>query len=426
MNDDPFKELRSFEHETEQCMKCGFCSYVCPVYQEERIESSVARGKNELVKSLLAGDLEFSRELADRLFQCAACGACTESCPSKAHIPRIVVAARADMARNRGIQFPYGFLYRNLLPNRMLFGNLVKAASFVQSALMPQSNGVIRHLPNFLSALSRGRQIPSIARKFLRRRVPVVNKPPGGLKSDLRIGYFAGCMNEYVTPHLGMKTIEFLTRRSVEVVMPRGQLCCGAPVFLGGGDFETGRKIADANVASFKEFDYIVTDCATCACALEEYPRFLADTPERKAAYTDFAGKIRHVSQFITDVLEIPASAYRTADALKGKKITWHDPCHLNRHLGITQQPRQILQSLDGAHFIEMPDAGRCCGMAGQFNLLYYELSQKIARKKVDSIEASDADVVVTACPGCEFQLLDNLTRLGRRQKVMSLMEVLQ
>jgi glycolate oxidase iron-sulfur subunit len=426
MSDDLFKELRKFQDEAEQCMKCGFCSFVCPVYQEERIESSVARGKNELVKSLLAGDLEFSDGLADRLYQCAACGACTESCPAKAHIPRLVVAARADMARNKGIKFPYGFIYRKLLPNRMLFGNLVKVVSFMQSALIPKSNGAIRHLPNFLSGLSHGRQIPSIARTFLRRQVPVVNKPPGGLKSEMRIGYFPGCMNEYVTPHLGMKTIEFLTRRSVEVVMPRGQLCCGAPVFLGGGDFETGRKIADANVASFKEFDYIVTDCATCCTSFEEYPRFLADTPERKAAYTDFAGKIRHASQFITDVLEIPASAYRTADAVRGKKITWHDPCHLNRHLGITQQPRQILQSLEDTQFVEMPEAGRCCGMAGQFNLLYYELSQKIARKKIDSIEASDADIVVTACPGCEFQLLDNLTRLGRRQKVMTLMEVLR
>ncbi len=426
MKNDPLKETRRFEEETAQCMKCGFCSFVCPVYQEERIESSVARGKNELVKAMIAGELELNSELADRMYKCAACGACTESCPAKAHIPRLIVAARADIARTQGVKFPYGFVYRHLLPNRTLFGNLLKVSSFFQSAFMPKSNGAIRHLPQFMSGLSHGRQIPSIARKFLRQQVPVVNKPVGGSKSELRIGYFPGCMNEYVTPHLGIKTIEFLTRRAVEVVMPKGQLCCGAPVFLGGGDFETGRKIADANVVSFEKFDYVITDCATCSTAFEEYPRFLADTPERKEAYTRFAGKIRHVSQFITDVLEIPASAYQTAPAVKGKKITWHDPCHLNRHLGITQQPRQILQSLDEAQYIEMPDATRCCGMAGQFNLLYYDLSQKIAEKKIDSIEASGADIVVTACPGCEFQLLDNLTRLGRRQKVMTLMEVLE
>jgi len=426
MKEDSLAELRRFMVETEQCMKCGFCSFVCPVYQEERVEAGVARGKNELIKRILSGELEFNDELADRLYKCTACMACTELCPAKAHIPRLVVAARADMARARGVRFPYGFIYRNLLPHRRLFGGVLKAASFVQSAFMQKSNGIIRHLPQFLSGMDNGRQIPAITGKFLSRQVPEINRPVEGRKPVLRIGYFSGCMNEYVTPHIGIKTIEFLTRRLVEVVVPRAQGCCGVPVFLGGGDFESARKIADANVAAFEEFDYVVADCATCTCGFEEYPRFLADTPQRKEAYARFAGKIRHVSQFITDVLEVPASAYRTAPALQGKKITWHDPCHLNRHLGIKQQPRKILQSLEGAQFVEMPNADRCCGMAGQFNLLFYELSQKIAERKIESIDQSNADIVVTACPGCQFQLLDNIVRLGKPQKVMSLMEVLE
>jgi glycolate oxidase iron-sulfur subunit len=110
---------------------------------------------------------------------------------------------------------------------------------------------------------------------------------------------------------------------------------------------------------------------------------------------------------------------------MKGLKLTWHDPCHLNRHLGLKEQPRQILNALPDVEYIEMPDADRCCGMAGQFNLYYYELSQKIAEKKVENIEATGADVVVTACPGCQFQLVDALTRQGKTQKVMSLVEIL-
>ncbi len=426
MKDAELLELKKFEQETEQCMKCGFCTYVCPVYQEEKIESSVARGKNELVKAILAGDLELNKQMADRLYKCTSCMACTELCPANAHIPRIVVAARADIARTQGVRFPYGLVYRHLLTNRRLFGNVVRASSLAQSLFMPKTDGTLRHLPQFLSGLSRGRQIPSVARRFMSRQIPTVNRPPAGVKPILRVGYFSGCMNEFSTPHIGRKTVDFLTRRGVEVVLPRDQGCCGTPVFLGGGDFESGRKLADANVAAFEEFDYVVTDCATCTCGLEEYPRFLADTPERKEAYARFAGKVRHISQFITDVLEIPASAYRTAPALRGKKVTWHDPCHLNRHLGIKKQPRQILQSLEDAQYVEMPNADRCCGMAGQFSLLYYDLSKKIAEKKIDSISESGADIVVTACPGCQIQLLDNIVRLERPQKVMSLMEVLE
>jgi glycolate oxidase iron-sulfur subunit len=426
MNLSAFKEIERVKKDTEQCMKCGFCTYVCPVYQEERIESGVARGKNELVKGLLNGELEFSRSLADRLYKCTACMACAESCPSKAPIPRIVVAARADAMRMMGMRFPYGFVYRNLLTNRRLLGNLLWVSKFFQSAFMPKTNGVIRHLPGFMSGLGKGRQIPAIASQSLRRLVGEVSKPTRGSKSIMRVGYFPGCMDEFVLPHIGKKTVDFLARHGVEVVMPREQGCCGSAVFLGAGDFRTGRKIADLNVSAFSGVDCIVTGCATCACALKEYPRFLADTGERQESYSRFAGKIMHISQFLVDVLSLPASSYQTAAKIKGKKLTWHDPCHLNRHLAVREQPRAILRSLADARYVEMPDAGRCCGMAGQFSLFYYELSQKIAEKKVESVEASDAEIVVTACPGCHFQLLDNIVRLKKPQTVMSLMEVLE
>ena len=426
MSSTAFTEIEKIQSDTEQCMKCGFCTFVCPVYQEERIESGVARGKNELVKGLLNGDLELNRELADRLYKCTACMACTETCPAKAPIPRIVVAARADAARAIGVRFPYGLAYRNLMTDRRLLGKFLRFGKFFQSTFMPRSEGMVRHLPSFMSALSKRGQIPSIAPKFLSSLVDEVTSPPRGVKKIMRVGYFPGCMNEFVLPDLGIRTIDYLARHGVEVVMPAKQGCCGAAAFLGGGDFETGRKVADLNSAVFSGVDCIVTGCATCACTLKEYPHFLADTPERQAAYAAFAGKVRHVSQFLVDDLDLNASSYELHPALRGKKLTWHDPCHLNRHLGVKEQPRRILKSLEGAHFVEMPNADRCCGMAGQFSLLYYELSRKIAEKKMDSVAATDADIVVTACPGCQFQLAENAARLQRPQKVMNLMDVLK
>jgi glycolate oxidase iron-sulfur subunit len=417
-------ELEQIAKDTEQCMKCGFCTYVCPVYGEEKVEAGLARGKNELVKAVLSGELELNRDLADRLYKCTACMACTESCPAKAPISRVVVAARAAYARTQGVPFPYGFIYRNFLTNRPRLGNALWLAKQVQSIFMPKTNGVIRHLPTFLSALSKGRQIPSIASKFLHQLAPELSRPVGGKSAVMRVGYFSGCMNEFVQPHIGRKTIDLLTSRGIEVFMPKKQGCCGAAAFLGGGDFESGRKIADANVEAFADVDYIVADCATCACTLSEYSHLLANTPERQEAYAKFSGKIKHISQFLIDTLTLQASSFQTPEILRGKTLTWHDPCHLNRHLGVKEQPRQILKSLADAKYVEMPNASRCCGMGGQFNLFYYDLSKKIAEKKIDNIEASEADVVVTACPGCELQLMDNLTRLHKPQKVMSLMEI--
>ena len=126
------------------------------------------------------------------------------------------------------------------------------------------------------------------------------------------------------------------------------------------------------------------------------------------------------------DVLKLPASAYQAAPSLEGKRVTWHDPCHLVRHLEIKDQPRQIIKSIPGIEYVEMPDADRCCGMAGSFSIYYYDLSKKIADKKVEAIKSIGADIVVTGCPGCEIQLIDSLLRHKVSARVMHIMELVK
>jgi glycolate oxidase iron-sulfur subunit len=242
----------------------------------------------------------------------------------------------------------------------------------------------------------------------------------------MRVGYFTGCMTDFVFPEVGKKIISFLTRNGVEVVVPREQGCCGAPVFLGAGDFETGRRFADTNVKAFEGFDYVISDCATCSSAMKDYIKFLADTPQREEAYARFGDKVKDITQFLVDVLKLPASAYRAAPEVKGKKVTWHDPCHLSRHMGVKEQPRQILKSIPDIEYVEMPNADRCCGMAGTFSIYFYDLSKKIADKKVGSIDIVGADIVATDCPGCEIQLIDSTLRRGNQVKVMHIMELLE
>lgn len=420
-----FEEIKRFEASLEPCTECGYCTFWCPLYQEEPAESSVARGKNVMIRKLLKGEVGYSEEFADALNRCMLCMTCAEHCPRKAQTPPVIIAARADKVKVKGIKFPYGFIYRQLLPRRTLFGNVVRGASWFQGIFLPKTEGTIRHLSMFLSALGEGRHIPQIAPKFLRQMVPIVNKPPAGVDTKMRIGFFSGCMTEYVFPELGKKTINFLTKNGVEVVVPRGQGCCGAPVFLGAGDFSTGRKFADKNVKVFEDFDYVVTDCATCASSLKEYPKFLANTPERKEAYTRFADKIHDITEFMVDVLKLPESAYKPSAEANGKRVTWHDPCHLNRYLGVREQPRKILKSIPGVEFVEMVRPEWCCGMSGTFSIYYYEQSKKIATKKMQTIKDTGADIVVTACPGCMIQLIDNTIRHKIPVKVMHLMELL-
>ena len=421
-----FEQIDRFKADLDKCTKCGFCMSYCPVYQEERVESSVARGKIMLVRSLLSGELTVTGEMTEQLNRCTLCMTCAQNCPADTQVPSVITAARADKVKQRGLAFPYNIIYRWLLPRRRLFGYVVRLASWLQGIFLPKTKGTIRHLSMFLSALGKGRHIPQIAPRFLRQSIPEINRSPREVATKYTVGYFTGCMTDFVFPELGKKIVNFLTVNGVEVVIPRGQGCCGAPVFLGAGDFDTGRKMADANVKAFPDLEYIITDCATCASAMKDYVKFLADTDVRKRNYTEFAGKIKDITEFLVDVLKLPPSAYRVADEFRGKTVTWHEPCHLGRYLGVKEQPRQILKSLTDINYVEMPDADRCCGMAGIFSIYFYELSKKIADKKIAAIESTGADIVVTDCPGCQIQLIDGATRNGMPQKVMHIMELFE
>jgi glycolate oxidase iron-sulfur subunit len=420
-----YVEIKKFEKDLGQCMKCGFCIYWCPVYQEERVESSVARGKNIIIRGLLAGDIKYSKEYRDRINKCTLCMACTANCPANTNIPNVIVAARADIVRSKGLKFPYNFLYRSLLPRRRLFGKTVALVSRFQNLLFPRTQGTIRHLAMFLSALGKGRNIPQIAPRFLRQVMPEVNKPPEGVETKMKVGYFTGCMADFVFVDHGKHIVDFLTRNGVEVIIPREQGCCGAPVFLGAGDFETGRKLADTNVKAFEGIERVITSCATCISAISDYKKYLADTPERMESYTRFGEKLKDISQFLVDELKLPSYAYQAISEIRGKKVTWHDPCHLSRHLGIRIQPREILNSIRDIKYIEMPDADRCCGMAGSFSIYHYDLAKKISDKKIAAIKSSKADIVATGCPGCEIQLIDGMIRNKLPIKVMHLMDLI-
>lgn len=419
------EQLEKVKDQLDACTECGYCTFWCPIYQEDPKESSVARGKIHMAKELLSGEKEYTKEFEDALNLCMLCRTCAEHCSRKVETPSVIIAARAD---NVKAKFPYSFVYRQILPRRTLFGNTVKFASWFQGMFMPKTEGTIRHLASFASALGQGRNIPSIAPKFLRQIVPVVNKPPEGTATKMKVGYFIGCTTDFVFPQIGKHTIDFLTKRGVEVIVPKKQGCCGAPVYLGAGDLKTGRKMADANVKAFADADveYIVCGCATCTSAMKDYVKFLADTPERKEAYTKFADKLHDISEFLVDVLKLPASEFKPAADVVGKKITWHDSCHLNRYLHITEQPRKIMKSLPGVNFVEMTRPDWCCGMAGTFSVKYYDTSKKIADKKIQTIKDSGADILVAGCPGCMVQFIDNTTRHKMPVKVKHIMEILE
>lgn len=107
------------------------------------------------------------------------------------------------------------------------------------------------------------------------------------------------------------------------------------------------------------------------------------------------------------------------------RKVTYHDPCHLNRGQGINKEPRDILRSIPDLEFIEMKKPDRCCGMAGSFYLVHPDLSGQIGEKKTADIAQTHADTVVTGCPACRLQLTSGVMNAGITENVMHTVQIL-
>ncbi|HEX2965015.1 MAG TPA: (Fe-S)-binding protein, partial [Syntrophorhabdaceae bacterium] len=170
-------ELKKIEPLADQCMKCGFCSFFCPVYQEERTETSVARGKNYLVRQVLKGNQEFTPELAEIIGKCLLCKRCVANCPAKTQIDRVVVAARAELVKQKGLGFAKNFIFRKVMANKKRMTAYVRLAQKFQW-MLPKTEGKVRHVPDFIKSMGK-RSFPEIAKKTLSEQVKPVYKPTG-------------------------------------------------------------------------------------------------------------------------------------------------------------------------------------------------------------------------------------------------------
>ncbi|RYD03757.1 hypothetical protein N752_18590 [Desulforamulus aquiferis] len=240
----------------------------------------------------------------------------------------------------------------------------------------------------------------------------------------MKVAFFSGCVTNYIYTSVGQAVIDVLNREGVEVFFPKDQHCCGAPAVI-NGDVETGREMAKSHVDLFskEKVDAIVTVCGTCG---ESFKHRYAELLEKEGAYHEKAkalgAKTYDISQFLVDVLKVDFSKL----AKVPMKVTYHEPCHLGRGMGVTKQPMQILNSIPGLSYQPMKAPNRCCGGAGSFSLTNYPVSYQILGKKLDDISGTGANTVITACGSCRMQLEDGLSQEKMGQNVMHIIELVQ
>ncbi len=438
------KTLKQFSGEINKCVLCGTCRGVCPTFDVIQREPASARGKVALCDALLKNEIELSEGFIKQMNECVQCMACQKACPNGVNVPDIILAARAEIARENGLPFAKSFILENILNSERVMPMAMKFASRLQGLLfkgVPEESGLHRRFP--LPLIDERRLVPPLAEKFFLEvrgegsdvRSQKNNSQFTVHSSRPRVGFFAGCLINYMLPHIGEASLNVMENAGASVIVPLDQHCCGMPA-LGMGDVETAKSLALKNIEAFEryELDYIVTACATCGDGLKRrFKELLSNEgPEVQRSVERFSGKVRDITELLVNELKVKGERFKvkgenlTPNTLHPTSavVTYHDPCHLRRGQGIADEPRKLIE-MSGARLKEMSHPCKCCGLGGSFNISDYDFSMEINRSKAEDIKNTGADIVATACPGCMIQIKDGLHQLGAKARVMHVVELL-
>ena len=236
----------------------------------------------------------------------------------------------------------------------------------------------------------------------------------------LRVGLFVTCLVDLFRPTVGLAAAKLLEEAGCVVEAPRAQTCCGQPAY-NSGDRRTAQAIARQVVDLFEGYDHVVAPSGSCAGMLRvHYPALLADDLAYAARAAALGAKSHELVGFLVDVLR----QERVSASFVGS-ITYHDACSGLRELGIKQQPRRLLASVEGVELKELPGAEVCCGFGGTFCIKYPEISDRMVSEKAADIEATGAGTLLAGDLGCLLNMAGKLGRRAAKVKARHVAEVL-
>jgi glycolate dehydrogenase iron-sulfur subunit len=407
-----------------KCIHCGLCLNACPTYRELGLEMDSPRGRIYQIIQVERGRLPLGESFVRHIDSCLDCRACETACPSGVEYGRLVESARAQI--NRYYQRPglgrkvRHVFFQNLLPNRKLLDRLgtllwLFQASGLETILV--KSGILKLFSKQLgrvAALS-----PQMEKPFFTERLGQVVRPDGEVRS--RVAFFAGCIANLAFARLNDATVRVLARNGCEVVIPEAQGCCGA-LHVHAGIRDRARELAKQNIRTFLDggFDYFITNAAGCGSVLKEYP--LLFEHEDRGFYEparEFSSRVRDVTEFLAGI-----EFSRDFTTIRAR-ATYQDPCHLGHAQRIRSAPRQLLAAIPGLEMVELKESEVCCGSAGIYNVVQNEMADRLLKAKMQRVEETGAELVLTANPGCLLQLRGGVARSRRKRRVLHVVELL-
>ncbi len=404
-----------------KCIHCGLCLNHCPTYRLWGLEADSPRGRIRQMLLVDQGQLKLGATYVTHIDRCLDCRACETACPSGVEYGKLVELARAQIEDNYRrpmlARLMRRLAFRHLLPYPQRIAAAARAVRFYQRSGL---QGLARHSGalRLLGLAERERLLPEIDSEFFFSRLGQTFPAQG--KRRARVALFAGCVAQVSFSALHEATLRVLAANGCEVVVPAGQLCCGA-LAAHAGVRDVARQLARTNLGAFlrEEFDAIITNAAGCGSTLKEYGQlFPAGEPAHEQARA-FSNKTKDVTEFLAE-LGLVAPLGRVP-----LRVTYQDSCHLLHGQRIREAPRKLIRAVPGVELVEMPLADHCCGSAGVYNVTETQTALELLTEKMKHARATRAQTIVTANPGCVLQLRAGAAIHGTGQEVLHVVELL-
>jgi glycolate oxidase iron-sulfur subunit len=373
--------LEEYQDIVNKCSHCGYCQATCPVYLEDLLESHVARNRLNLINHvMMLKDMPVT-PLSGKYWT-AACCAPTARKPVSSQVPvdEVIIAARAELGHT-GLSGIKSFVMSKMLQQRGLTGLMGKAGAIAQKVGIGS------------------REMPSLASKpFSQMYSGVI--PAQGEKQG-QVAYFVGCGTNFLYPDTGAAVVQVLTLNGWEVVIPDGQVCCGIPLFP-RVIYPLRRKWYAATCRYLPGHRYRRDHKRLYLLRYDDdgkVSKLLPPDDPLQETVQQLAGRIFEITDFLA------LRGLKVQPGAVDKSFTYHVPCHRGWSPTVKNAPRTLLAGLEGAELRELEEPERCCGAAGTFFMQHRELSEQIRSHRLEQIEASGADTVITQCPVCRFYL---------------------
>ncbi len=404
------------QFDIDRCVHCGLCLNACPTYRDLGLEMDSPRGRIYQMAQVANG-APITDSYIQHIDLCLACRGCETACPSGVKYGRMVEDARAAIEASR-VRSPFAQRVRSFV-----FGQLLQSRRTLSVA------GTLLYLfeASGLKLLARGMASIGMLGKLgpLIQLAPSVEPPfffsriggefPAHGERRYRVAFLSGCIANVAFARLNEATVRVLRKNGCDVSIPAGQTCCGA-LHLHSGLRTEAEALARVNVEALADgnYDAIITNAAGCGSTLKEYGDLLGTEPARA-----FAGRVRDVTEFLASI-----DLNRDMGAVSAT-VTYQDSCHLAHGQRVRTAPRKLLNAIPGIKLHEMRGADLCCGSAGIYNITQSEMSLRLLETKMEAVNATAAEIIATANPGCMLQLQAGVRSRGKSQRVVHVVELL-